>query len=397
MKLGAEGLQSIASLKLQPGQRVLLRLDVNVPIARGKVQDDYRLKRSLPAIRQLTARRVSVVIVGHLGRPDGKRVAADSLKPIAAWFSKKLGKQVPLYDPFRKPKDFDHIQAMGKGQVCCLENLRFYPGEEAEDVNFSSALACLADAYVNDAFGVCHRRGSSVTRLAKLLPAAAGPLLRAEVEALEKVTRHPHRPLVAVVGGAKLGTKLPLLRQLLEHCDRVLVGGAMANTLLAAAGHAVGASPVEKQLLPGLRKLVSKHGHRHKLILPIDVVSSCSGRECKVVRVGHTGRRDLNHDIGPLTQQLFAERIAWAKTVAWNGPLGLFERREFSHGTASIAAAVAKSKAFTVAGGGETVQALEQLGLTGHLSFVSTGGGAMLAFLAGERLPGLAALGYYGR
>lgn len=390
-------LPTIPSLKLQPGQRVLLRLDVNVPVARGKIQDDYRLRRSLPAIKQLLGKKVGVIIIGHLGRPEGKRVPAESLKPIAAWFSRRLGRAVPLFDPFRTSKDFDRIQALSRGHVCCLENLRFYPGEAANDVNFASALACLADAYVNDAFGVCHRTGASVVRLAKLLPSAAGPLLQAEIAALEKVTSHPQRPLVAIVGGAKLGTKLPLLRQLLEHCDRVLVGGAMANTLLAAVGHAVGASPVEKKLLPSLRRLVREHGHRHKLILPIDVVSDCSGKQCKVVQVGHTGRRDLNHDIGPLTRQLFAERIAWAKTVAWNGPLGLFEQKEFSHGTSAVAAAVAKAKAFTVAGGGETVQALEQLGLTGHLSFVSTGGGAMLAFLAGERLPGLAALGYYGR
>lgn len=390
-------LPTIASLKLQPGQRVLLRLDVNVPVVRGKIQDDYRLRRSLPAIKQLLAKKVGIIIVGHLGRPDGKRVPADSLKPIAAWFGRVLHRDVPLYDPFRTPKDFDRIQALGRSHVCFLENLRFYPGEEANDVNFASALACLADAYVNDAFGVCHRTGASVVQLAKLLPSAAGPLLQAEVAALETVTRHPQRPLVAVVGGAKLGTKLPLLRQLLERCDRVLVGGAMANTLLAAVGHAVGASPVEKELLPSLRQLIRRHGHRHKLILPIDVVSTCSGRECKVVQVGHTGRRDLNHDIGPLTRQLFAERIAWAKTVAWNGPLGLFEQPEFSHGTSAVAAAVAKSKGFTVAGGGETVQALQQLGLAHRLSFVSTGGGAMLAFLAGERLPGLAALGYYGR
>lgn len=397
MKNETLGLPTIASLKLQPGQRVLLRLDVNVPIVRGKIQDSYRLERSLLAVKQLLGKKVGVIIIGHLGRPDGKRVPADSLKPIAAWFSSELRRRVPVYDPFRTARDFDRIQAMGRGHVCCLENLRFYPGEEAEDTNFSSALACLADAYVNDAFGVCHRGGSSVTRLAKLLPAAAGPLLQAEVAALERVTRHPARPLVAVVGGAKLGTKLPLLAKLLERCDRVLVGGAMANTLLAAVGHAVGASPVEKQLLPSLRKLIRSHGHRHKLVLPIDVVSLCSGRTCRVAQVGHTGRRDLNHDIGPLTRQLFAERIAWAKTVVWNGPMGLFEQPEFSHGTAAVAAAVAKSGAFAVAGGGETVQALQQLGLARRVPFVSTGGGAMLAFLAGEKLPGLAALGYYGR
>jgi len=390
-------LPTIASLKLRPGQRVLLRLDVNVPVVRGKIKDDYRLRRALPTVKKLLAKKVSIIIIGHLGRPEGKRVPGDSLKPIAAWFSHHLHRDAPLYDPFRTPKDFDRIQALGRGQVCCLENLRFYSGEMNNDVNFSSALACLADAYVNDAFGVCHRNVSSVSRLAKLLPAAAGPLLHAEVVALERVTKKPARPLVAVIGGAKLSTKLPLLHHLLAHCDRVLVGGSMANTLLAAAGHSVGASTIEKPLLPSLRRMIKQHDHRHKLILPIDVVSYCQNKTCRVVRVGHTGRRDLNNDIGPLTRQLFAERIAWAKTVVWNGPLGLFEQLEFSHGTAAVAAAVVKSKGFTVAGGGETVQALEQLGVTGHLSFVSTGGGAMLAFLAGEKLPGLAALNYYGK
>jgi len=384
-------LPTIADLKLQRGQRVLLRLDVNVPLVKGCVANAYRLERSLFTIKALRKKKAAIIIIGHLGQPSGKRLAVASLKPIAAWFSHKLGRSVPLYDPLTKPKDFDLIQDMKPGSVAMLENLRFYPGEESNDVNFASALACLGDAYVNDAFGVCHRANASVDRLACLLPAAAGVLLHNEVKALEKVTVNPQRPLVAVVGGAKLSSKLPLLKQLLTHCDRVLVGGAMANTLLAAMGHAVGASAIEKKLLPQLKKLV----RNHKLLLPIDVVSLCRNKECRVARVGHTGKRDINNDIGPMTRQLFSERIAWAKIVVWNGPLGLFEQPEFQPGTFKLARVIAGSRAYTVAGGGETVQAIEQLNLSKKFSFISTGGGAMLEFLAGEKLPGLKALGYY--
>jgi phosphoglycerate kinase len=275
-----------------------------------------------------------------------------------------------------------------------LENLRFYPGEEANDEQFASQLASLGSAFVNDAFGASHRGHASVALLPRLLPSAAGQLLVEEVEVLSKLLRgRPARPFVAVFGGAKVASKLPLLRQWLSRCDRVLVGGAMASTLLAATGHPVGASPVEGSLVRQLRRLV----HHRKLVLPVDVVSLCGDGSCRAVAVGQTGPRDVNNDLGPRTVELFCELLGSARTVVWNGPLGWFERPEFRRATQSVARCLARGHAETIVGGGETVEAIAQLGLLSRFSFVSTGGGAMMEFLEGRRLPGLAALGYYGR
>lgn len=381
----------ISSLPIKRGQRVLLRLDVNVPLKAGEVINDYRLQQSLPTVKYLHSRGAAVIILGHLGRPDGRHQKQFSLRPVAKWFSQVLNIRVALLDPFLLKKDWQRIQNLKAGQVVMLENLRFYQGEETNDKKFTEQLASLANYYVNDAFGASHRAHASIEVITKLLPSAAGLLMQQEVGALEKIIHQPRRPLVALIGGAKISTKLPVLKSLLNYCDFILIGGAMANTALAARGVPVGLSPIEKSLLPLIKNII----RNKKIVLPLDVVSFRLGGSYQVVAVGQTGARDINNDIGPLTVADFIRRLKYAKTVVWNGPLGWIEHQPFNKGTVSVARSLAQVKAYTVVGGGETVEVIQKLRLTKKFSFVSTGGGAMLEFLTGVKLPGLKALGYY--
>lgn len=383
----------ISSLPIKSGQRVLVRLDVNAPIAEGKVANAYRLRQTLPTIKYLRRQGAAVIILGHLGRPNGQHDKQYSLRPAASWFTKILHSRVLLLDPLFLKKDWQKIQSLKSGQVVMLENLRFYKGEEDNDKSFAQKLAQLGQWYVNDAFGASHRAHASIDSLAKLLPAAAGLLMWQEVRALEKIIHQPRRPLVAVMGGAKISTKLPVLKSLLNYCDIILIGGAMANTALAAKGVPVGLSPVEKSLSPLFKNVV----RNKKIILPRDVVSFSIRQESRIVAVGRTGARDINNDIGSATVADFIDHLKKAKTVVWNGPLGWIEHKPFNKGTVSVAKALAGCKAYTVVGGGETVEIIQKLGLTKKFSWVSTGGGAMLEFLSGTRLPGLKALGYYNK
>lgn len=384
-------LPTIASLKIKPGQRVLVRLDVNEPVKNKKIVSTYRLQRSIPTLLNLRKKKAAIIIIGHLGRPDGRPDKNFSLQPIAKWFSSQLKTKILLLDPLKNRNDQRVIKNLKSGQVVMLENLRFYKGEEENDKSFAQSLANLADCYVNDAFGASHRQHASVSALPRLLPSAAGLLLVQEISALEKVINNPRRPLVALIGGAKVGTKLLLINSLLKVCDKVLVGGAMANTLLAASGKAVGASPIERALVPKVKKLINND----KLLLPVDVMSLCINNNCRMAVVGKTEKSDINNDIGPVTVKRFEHQLKSAKTVLWNGPMGWFEHPPFNRGTVEIARAMVRLKCFTVAGGGETVEVLQDLRLINKFSFVSTGGGAMLEFLSGVKLPGLVALGYY--
>jgi phosphoglycerate kinase len=377
------------------GKVVLLRLDLNVPLQDGSVdeEDVDRLRAAAPIVRELSGRGAKVVIATHLGEPEGVDPAL-SLQPVAKAFAALLGRPiawlpgdpVAAHDALRAS-----VNALSSGDIACLENLRFNVGEVANDPTFARALTDLAEVYVNDAFAVCHRAHASVVGVPALLPSFAGPLLRREVAVLEGVLRSPRRPLVGMLGGAKLATKLPVLRHMLELCDQVLVGGGMANALLAARGYGMGASRPHAEEL-ALAKEVARHP---RLVLPVDVVvGGGSAEPCAVMPEAVAGDEHA-YDVGPLTLDAFGRALAGAAMVVWNGPLGYFEQPPFGAGTAHIAKlldARAAAGCEVVVGGGETLAALRHVGAGTAYAHRSTGGGAMLSLLAGEQLPGVEAL-----
>jgi phosphoglycerate kinase len=375
------------------GKRVLTRVDFNVPLEGGQVQDDARLRASLPTIQQLLARGAGVILASHLGRPRGVVVDGLRLAPVGRRLSQLLGGPVEALKDCVGAAVEERVERVRPGETVLLENLRFHPGEEANDRAFSQHLARLADAYVNDAFSVCHRAHASVVGIATDLPGAAGLSLEREVQVLGRLLEAPERPFLAIAGGAKISDKIGVLDNLLEGLDGLLVGGGMANTFLAAQGHALGDSLVEEAMLAEARRIVKRAGA--KLVLPVDAVIADSFREDAVSRVVDVeevppGWRIL--DIGPRTVDLFQEHLQDARTILWNGPLGVWEFAPFALGTWAVARAVQGLDATTIVGGGDLVAAL---GAEGHLegiTHVSTGGGAMLEFLAGRELPGLMAL-----
>lgn len=375
-------------------RRVLLRLDLNVPLRKGKVSDDTRIRAAIPTIRALLDRGAIVICCSHLGRPKGERDPALSLAPVAHALADWLQMNVRLTeDPNPAPDD---LAGMPSDQIALLENLRFHPGEEANDVGFAKELAALADAYVNDAFGAVHRAHASVVALAQLLPRAAGLLLEKEVQALNRLLENPDRPFVVILGGAKVSDKIGVIGNLLDHADAILIGGAMANTFLAAGGLELGASKVETDRLDEVREIiVAAEQAGVDLLLPEDVVVAEAveeGADTQVVAASRIPPKLLALDIGPVTSQTFAERVKGASTVFWNGPMGVFEFEPFLQGTRAVAEAVADCDGFTVVGGGDSAAALAALGLTEKVSHLSTGGGASLEFLEGKELPGLKAL-----
>ncbi len=380
------------------GRRVLLRADLNVPVHDGTISDLTRIERLTPTIRELSAAGAKVILCSHFGRPDGKTVAALSLAPVAAALGQVLGRRVGFAPDCIGPAAATAVAAMEPGDVLVLENTRFHPGEEANDPGFARALAGLADLYVNDAFSTAHRAHASTEGVAHLLPAYAGRLMQAELEALHAVLGNPTRPVAAVVGGAKVSTKLDLLGHLIGRVDALVIGGAMANTFLAAQGLPVGRSLQEPELHATARTILDRAGAA--LLLPTDVVVATAlapGVATRIVPVAAVGRDEMILDLGPASVAALAARLPGWRTLVWNGPLGAFETPPFDAGTTALARAVASATAAgtlrSVAGGGDTVSALRAAGVVDRFSYVSTAGGAFLEWMEGRVLPGVAALG----
>jgi phosphoglycerate kinase len=390
-------LPSLDSLHVA-GKRVLVRSDLNVPLADGPdgpvVADDTRIRASLPTIRALIDRKATVIVCSHLGRPKGERNPKYSLGPVAEVLSKLLRMKVRLTSTPTGPAD--ELDGLGPDEVGLLENLRYDPGEEANDKRFAARLAALADAYVDDAFGAVHRAHASVVGVAEQLPSAAGLLLQKEVDVLSRLVECPDRPFVLVLGGAKVSDKIGVVANFLRRADAILIGGAMANTFLAARGEKVGTSRIEPDRLAEVRRtLASASKAGVEIVLPSDVVVAEAfdeHAEPTVVPVNAIPDDRMALDIGPATAARFGAWVGRAATVLWNGPMGVFEWESFSNGTKDVAKAVASSKAFTVVGGGDSAAALAAFGLENDVSHLSTGGGASLEFLEGRELPGLKAL-----
>ncbi len=374
------------------GKRVLIRQDLNVPIADGRVTSDQRILASIPTLKAALAAGAAVMVMSHLGRPkEGVWSEADSLAPVAARLSELLGREVPLV------KDWVGGVDVAPGQLVLLENCRMNIGEKADDEALSKNYAALCDVFVMDAFGTAHRAQASthgVIRFAR--QAAGGPLLMGELDALAKALEHPARPLLAIVAGSKVSTKLELLSSLVGKVDQLIVGGGIANTFIAALGHGVGKSLVEMDLLETARQIIADAKARGAEIpLPVDVVVApafAADAPASTKAVDAVAEDDMILDIGPQTAQAYADLIAKAGTVVWNGPVGVFEFDAFGHGTEAVARAIAASDAFSIAGGGDTLAAVDKYGIADAVSYISTGGGAFLEFLEGKALPAVVAL-----
>jgi len=379
------------------GKRVLVRVDYNVPLdAAGKLLDDTRLRATLPTIEYLRERGARVILCSHLGRPKGRDPAL-SLRPVAERLSELVGAPVKMTDCCLGEPVREAAGSLGPGEVLLLENLRFHPEEEANDADYAKALALLAEVYVNDAFAAAHRAHASTVGVAAYLPAVAGLLMQKELDFLGKAVAGPERPYAAIIGGAKISTKMPVLEALLERVDRLLIGGGMASTFLKAEGFSVGESLVEDDFLPQALQIMER-ARRKKvvLLLPTDVIVAerfAADSPAKRVSVKSVPDGWRIMDVGETTVDVFARALEGCRTVVWNGPLGVIEFGSFAHGSHRLAAVLANMReATTIIGGGETVAVVEQLGLAGKYSHVSTGGGATLEFLEGRELPGVAAL-----
>ncbi len=375
------------------GKRVLVRVDFNVPIKEGKIKDDTRIRAAMPTIQYLIDQGAAVILCSHLGRPKDQPEPEFSMKPVAEYLGKLLGKPVAFAEDCIGPAAEQAAAALKPGGVLVLENTRFHKGESKNDPEMAKQLASLADVYVNDAFGSAHRAHASTEGVAKFLPAVAGFLLEKEIQYLDQAVENPKRPFVAILGGAKVSDKIGVIKNLLTKADTVLIGGGMANTFFKAQGYPVADSLVEDEALDTARELVALGGG--KLRLPVDVVIADKfedGAASKVIDVGPVpdGWRIL--DVGPQTVASFSKVIAEAGTVVWNGPMGVFEMPNFAKGTFAIAKAVADSQAISIIGGGDSAAAIAQSGLADKISHISTGGGASLEMLEGIPLPGLAAL-----
>jgi len=381
------------------GKRVLVRVDFNVPVENGKVADLTRIERVAPTIREIAARGGKVILISHFGRPKGFD-PKQSLKPFAPAIAEVLGRPVAFAGDCVGEKARTAVDAMRAGDVLCLENTRFHRGEEKNDPAFVAELAALGDIFVNDAFSVAHRAHASVAGLGRKLPTYAGRTMQDELDALGKVLETPIRPLAAIVGGAKVSTKLDLLGSLLAKVDILLIGGGMANTFLAALGHPVGKSLCEHELLPTAREIMAKaRDRKREIVLPADVVAAkafAANAPSRVVAVDGVADDEMILDIGPRSVEHVCSVLARVKTLVWNGPFGAFELEPFDNGTVEVAEAAAEltaaGKLISVAGGGDTVAALNRAGVTERFSYVSTAGGAFLEWLEGKALPGVEVL-----
>ena len=384
-------IQRMVDLDLS-GKRVLIRQDLNVPVKNGEVTSDIRIQASVPTIEKALAAGAAVMLLSHLGRPvEGQYDEASSLKPIAKRLSTLLGK------PVRLEKDWLDGIVIAPGEVVLCENVRFNVGEEKNSDELGKKMAALCDVFVMDAFGTAHRAQASTHSVAKFAPiVCAGPLLASELEALGKALETPAKPLVAIVGGSKVSTKLTVLKSLSEKVDQLIVGGGIANTFIAAAGFQVGKSLYEADLLEEAKQLIVAAKKAGSAIpIPVDVVCAKEFSETAIAtikKVEDVEADDLILDIGPDTAKQYAELIKSAGTIVWNGPVGVFEIEQFSHGTQSLATAIAQSNAFSIAGGGDTLAAIDKYGINDQVSYTSTGGGAFLEFLEGKELPAVAIL-----
>jgi phosphoglycerate kinase len=382
------------------GKRALVRVDFNVPMHDGQVSDDTRLRAAVPTITKLRAGGAKVVLLAHFDRPKGKPVPEMSLAPIAPALAKVLGLPVAFADDCIGPKARAAINAMQPGDVLLLENVRFHAGEEANDRAFANALAANGDLYVNDAFSAAHRAHASTEGIARLLPAYAGEQMRLELDALDRALGNPERPVIGIVGGSKVSTKLDLLRNLVSRLDKLAIGGGMANTFLYAQGHDVGDSMCEPDLAETAREIIRLAGqNKCKLFLPLDIVVAekvAPGATARVRGVGEVDDDEKILDAGPETVERLKRAMANSKTLIWNGPLGVFEVQPFDRATVEAAQEAARlcreGKLVAVAGGGDTVAALNAAGVTQDFTFVSTAGGAFLEWMEGKVLPGVAAL-----
>jgi phosphoglycerate kinase len=381
----------MADLNLS-NKRVLIREDFNVPIHHGVVSSDMRIRAALPTLRTALQQGAGVIVMSHLGRPkEGRFDPECSLSPVAAKLGELLGRPVPLRSSWLEGVACD------PGSVVLCENVRFNSGEKANDESLARKMAALCDVFVMDAFATAHRAEASTQGVARFAPVAcAGPLLVTELEALEKALENPARPLVALVGGSKVSSKLAILEALLDKVDRLILGGAIANTFLAAVGGKIGSSSCEKDMLSSARHLIDRaHAKGAPIALPLDVTvakEATATAKARGVWLSQVEPDDLILDVGPATTAEYGKILASAKTIIWNGPMGLFEIDSFGEGTRSVAEAVARSGAYSLAGGGETVAALEKYGLADRISYISTGGGAFLEFVEGKTLPALAVL-----
>ncbi len=392
------GVRRLADIDVR-GKNVFIRADLNVPQDdAGRITDDTRIRASIPGIRDALTRGGAVMVTSHLGRPtEGEFSSADSLAPVAARLGELLGRPVPLVrDWVRGGEWHDGLQA---GDIVLLENCRFNRGEKKDDEALAKAMASLCDVYVNDAFGTAHRAEATTHGIAKFAPiACAGPLMAAEIEALTRALANPRRPLVAIVGGAKVSTKLTILRALASKVDALIVGGGIANTFILAAGGRIGKSLAEPELVPEAKAILDKFPG--KVPVPIDAVVAkrvSADAQAEFKALENIADDDLILDVGPQTVAALRLLVDKAGTIVWNGPLGVFEHEPFAAGTKALAEAIAASGAFSIAGGGDTVAAINKFGIADNISYISTAGGAFLEFLEGRTLPAIEVLEARGR
>ena len=372
------------------GKKVLVRVDFNVPVdSKGLIIEDARIRGAIPTIRYLIEKDCKIIVMSHFGRPKGNFIESLRMDGIARQLSQLLNAKVTKLDDCIGSEVRSAAGSMQNREILLLENLRFYEGEEKNDEVFAQELASLAEIYVNDAFGASHREHASVDAITKFLPSCAGFLLEKEIMTLGKLMKNPERPFVAVLGGAKISDKLKLIENLLNKVDRVLIGGAMAFTLLKAEGFEVGKSKIEGSFIGEAKKLLSD-----KVVLPVDAAVAdgfYSGAKARIVSLKEMGN-NYGLDIGPQTVRLFQKYLSQAKTVVWNGPMGVFEFENFSNGTVEIAKCISALNVTTIIGGGDTIASSRKAGVAGKFSHVSTGGGAMLKFMEGSHMPAIAAL-----
>ncbi|MDD2619133.1 MAG: phosphoglycerate kinase [Syntrophomonadaceae bacterium] len=391
--MGVCHLRSLKEADLK-GKKVLIRVDFNVPMDKNdEIIDDTKMRAALPTIDYILANGASLILLSHLGRPKGKPEAKYSLHKVAERLAEIIGPRVCMANDCLGPDTRKKVEELKAGEVLVLENVRFHSGEEKNDPEFSRQLASLGDLFVNDAFGSAHRAHSSTTGIAEYLPSYAGFLMEKEVEMLEKVLEHPESPRMAILGGAKVSDKLGLIENLLEKMDIILIGGGMANTFLKALGKGIGKSIFENELLEQARQLVEKAAQKNvRLMLPEDVaVAEEISADAAAINVSINEVPDnmMILDIGPITIAKFAAAIEKARTIIWNGPLGVYEYPSFARGTEEITKAIARSSAVSVIGGGDSAVVVYNLGLEKQITHISTGGGATLEFLEGIKLPGV--------
>lgn len=383
------------------GKKVLVRVDFNVPMTKGEkreIQDDTRIRAALPTICYLLDHEATVILMSHLGRPEGKASSEFSLAPVARRLSKILDKPVHFIASDQVvDQDVElRVKALQKGDLALLENTRFSPGEPKNDPSFAKSLASLGDVFVNDAFGTCHRTHASNVGLASLLPSALGFLVEEELTTMGEALREPRRPFTAIIGGAKVSDKIGIIDHLIDRVDNILIGGGMSYTFLKAQGIEIGTSLLDEEKIDLARALIQKAKEKKvRLLLPIDGViaeQKALHQKTEVLPIEKIPKDKMSLDIGPKTAKLYAEVIESSATVVWNGPMGVFEIPEFSKGTKTVAQAMANCLGVTIVGGGDSAAAIQELGLTNAITHVSTGGGASLKFLEGKALPGVACI-----